>query len=123
MRRFRSSLMVSLVTALILAPSLGHAGKIGGTLARYCMGGAGVGAVLGAITATVPYLNDKQPFDFAVGAGAGALTGVGVGLIFGIVDLATDQDESQPTALRQNLEGIYAFNSGSKTYLAWKKTF
>lgn len=123
MKRGRDSFFALVLMALILAPSAGRAGKVGGVLARYCLGGAGVGALLGAVTATVPYLNDKQPFDFAVGAGAGALAGVGVGLVFGIIDLATDQAPEQQGALEKQLEGVYAFNSGSRTYLAWKKTF
>lgn len=72
---------------LALAPAL-RAGEVGSTLGRYSVAGAGVGALLGTVGGTLPFLQSQQPYDFLVGAGAGMLAGAGVGLILGIIDLA-----------------------------------
>lgn len=112
-----------LFSAALLAPGSARAGKVGGTLARYALGGIGIGALLGAASATVPYLTDKQGFDFYVGAGAGSLAGVTAGLIFGIVDLATEQAPDETTGFKQQDSAVFAFNAGPTTYLAWKTSF
>jgi hypothetical protein len=115
-------LLAVLIMPLMLLPSQARAGKIGGTLARYVLGGAGIGAALGAAAATVPYLNDHQSFDFSVGAGGGAVAGAVGGLIFGIIDLATEQ-EKDTALMRQQREHLFAFRYGQSDYLGWKTTF
>ena len=112
-----------LMLMLGLLPQNAVAGKVGGTMARYSLAGAGIGALLGAASATIPYLSDHQSFDFSVGAGAGAAGGAVCGLIFGIVDLATDQGTEAEASRPRQRDGLFAFNAGPATYLAWKMTF
>jgi hypothetical protein len=107
--------------ALLAAPGTMRAGKVGGTLARYCLGGAGIGGVLGAAVAAVPYLQDKQSFDFSVGAGAGALGGAGIGLIFGIIDLATEQ--AAPAEAKILNSGLFAYADGQRGLIGFKTVF
>ncbi len=108
-----------------LRPSQLQAGKIGGTLGRYSLGGAGIGALLGTATATIPYLQSKETFDFITGAGAGAVVGAGVGFLFGIIDLATETagDEEAAWMRPKPAEGLFAFQAGTTTYLAFHATF
>ena len=118
--------VMALAALLASAPQPGHCGKVGGTLARYCLGGAGVGALLGAASATIPYLNSHQGFDFVTGAGVGTLAGVSAGLIFGIIDLATlkDEEPAQQGKLERAPDSqVFAFKAGSATYVAWKTVF
>ncbi len=74
------------LTALLARPAA--AGEVGGTLGKYSVAGAGIGALLGSAAATLPYLQSKEPYDFLAGAGLGMLCGSGVGFILGMVDLA-----------------------------------
>lgn len=120
MLRLRLAALI-LALAIALAPSQAKAGKVGGTMARYCLAGAGIGGLLGGAAGTIPYMSDHQAFDFTVGAGAGALGGSVAGLIFGIVDLATDQGEEVEARLPDS--ALFAFNTGTTTYLAWKTVF
>lgn len=122
MIKLRAGLAV-FVLCLALMPLQARAGKVGGTMARYALGGAGIGALLGAAAATVPYLSDKQSFDFSVGAGAGALAGAACGLIFAIVDLSTETAGDVEASRPARTEGLFAFHAGPTTYLAWKATF
>jgi hypothetical protein len=109
---------LSLLLALLLAlgPVTLRAGEVGSTLGKYSVAGAGVGALLGSATATLPYLTSKEPFDFLTGAGIGMLAGAGVGFILGIVDLANPADaalaphEGFQVALQpQALQASYSF--------------
>jgi hypothetical protein len=88
----RAALILSLSVLALAAPRLAQAGEVGGTLGKYSVAGAGVGALLGAATATLPYLSSKEPYDFFTGAGIGMLSGAGIGFILGVVDLANPSD-------------------------------
>lgn len=118
----RRGAFILAMALLALLPLRANAGKVGGTMARYGLAGAGIGALLGATSAAVPYLSDHQPFDFMVGAGAGALGGALTGLIFGAVDLATDKGGADE-AFRARQSPLFAFQDGPATYLAWKTEF
>lgn len=98
MRRF--SLVLLLCAAML--PSLVKAGEVGGTLGRYSVAGTGVGALLGSVAATLPYLQSKEPYDFLTGAGIGMVAGCGIGFILGLVDLGHPAEKtamSPPTGL------------------------
>lgn len=83
MRRF----CLALLLCAAMLPSLAKAGEVGGTLGRYSVAGTGVGALLGSVAATLPYLQSKEPYDFLTGAGIGMVAGCGIGFILGLVDL------------------------------------
>jgi hypothetical protein len=59
----------------------------GFTLAEYLTGGAGIGALLGGIVATIPYLRDGDPEDFTIGLGLGGLIGATAGIAVAVVDI------------------------------------
>lgn len=90
----RRALIALCLLAGLAAGSL-RAGEVGGTLGKYSVAGAGVGALLGSAAATLPYLQSKEPYDFLTGAGIGMLSGAGVGFILGIIDLANPADVAQ----------------------------
>ncbi len=97
------------------------AAQTGALMARYTTGGAALGALLGSVSATIPYLNDKQSFDFVVGGGAGALAGCGVGLILGMVDVATRTDLSNNPAVP--LSGPSVMLEQGATFVVWNRAF
>ncbi|HTB34810.1 MAG TPA: hypothetical protein VK842_08105, partial [bacterium] len=70
--------------------------EVGTKLADYSSAGAGVGALVGAAVATVPYLQSNNPYDFYTGAGIGLLAGSGIGFILGCVDVASDDTAQGP---------------------------
>ena len=120
----RPAALLSLMVLGLALSGSARAGKVGDTVARYTLGGAGVGALLGAATATVPYLTSKQPFDFYAGAGVGTLAGAGVGFIFGIIDLVTEVPADQPAAMLPRPERqFFAFNTGATTGLGFQTSF
>ena len=121
----RALLVFALVLSYLMPGAALRGGVVGSTLGRYSLGGAGIGALLGSATATVSYLNSRQPFDFLTGAGAGCAVGAGVGLIFGIIDLATMKDEAPAEGQQGSvpMSGVFAFSAGSANYLAWKTVF
>jgi hypothetical protein len=88
----RLAMIAVVLGALALSPRGAAAGEVGSTLGKYSVAGAGVGALLGSATATLPYLQSHEPYDFLTGAGIGMLAGAGVGFILGIVDLANPAD-------------------------------
>jgi hypothetical protein len=94
--------LLLLLTAFAAQPL--RAGEVGSTLGKYSVAGAGVGALLGSATATLPYLTSKEPFDFLTGAGVGMLAGAGVGFILGIVDLANPADVAALPGTRPGLD-------------------
>jgi hypothetical protein len=96
MRRLLLALPVAIL-CLTVRPAL--AGEVGGTLGKYSVAGAGVGALLGSAAATIPYLQSGEPYDFYTGAGIGLLAGAGVGFILGIVDLANPADVARAPGL------------------------
>lgn len=87
---------LALILLLALAPAGQglRAGEVGSTLGKYSVAGAGVGALLGAVAATLPYLQSQEPYDFLTGAGVGLLAGSGVGFVLGIVDLANPPESA-----------------------------
>jgi hypothetical protein len=86
-----------MVLALFLAlATQARAGEVGTKLADYSSAGAGVGALVGAAVATVPYLQSGNSFDFYTGAGIGLLAGSGLGFILGCVDVASDDSAQGP---------------------------
>ncbi len=89
--------MRRLVLILLMFALLGqaHAGPIGLRLGKYSIAGAGLGALLGAVTATMPYLQSKEPYDFLVGAGVGLLAGASAGFILGVVDVTNDPPKAE----------------------------
>jgi hypothetical protein len=87
-------LAAAVLAALIALPGAARCGEVGDTLGEYSSAGAGVGAVLGAAAATLPYLQNKQPFDYLTGAGIGLVAGCGIGFCLGIVDLANKDDDA-----------------------------
>lgn len=98
--------MRRLLLAVLLLSALGaqaQAGPIGLRLGKYSIAGAGIGTLLGAVTATMPYLQSKEPYDFLAGAGIGMLAGAGTGLILGVVDVANDP----PKAALAHPDGLW----------------
>jgi hypothetical protein len=93
MRRLWTLLGLVLVLA---AATQARAGEVGTKLADYSSAGAGVGALVGAAVATVPYLQSNNPYDFYTGAGIGLLAGSGVGFLLGCVDVASDDSAQGP---------------------------
>ena len=73
-----------------------QAGEVGSKLAGYSSAGAGVGALVGAAVATVPYLQSNYSYDFYTGAGIGVLAGSGIGFILGTIDVASDDTALGP---------------------------
>lgn len=59
----------------------------GFTLSGYLAGGTGIGALLGVVVATIPYLRDKDPEDFTTGLGLGGLIGGTLGLAAAFIDI------------------------------------
>jgi hypothetical protein len=59
----------------------------GYTLSQYLAGGTGIGAMLGLVVATIPYLRDGSPEDFMIGLGLGGVIGASLGLTVAIVDI------------------------------------
>jgi hypothetical protein len=97
--------MHKLLGLLLLAAALGAAPGLSAdassTLGGYALGGSVLGGLMGCVVATVPYLNDQQGFDYAVGAGVGAASGAVLGLLLGSLDLATHKsDEAQGPGLQ-----------------------
>jgi hypothetical protein len=91
--------MRRLWTVLALALALAaraQAGEVGTKLADYSSAGAGVGALVGAAVATVPYLQSKNSYDYYTGAGVGMLAGAGLGFLLGCVDVASDDSAQGP---------------------------
>jgi hypothetical protein len=111
-----------LLALLMVLSSAGatRAGEVGSTLGRYASAGAGVGALLGAAAATIPYLQSKQPYDFLTGAGIGLLGGSVAGFILGMVDVANPVPE---TAASLPVHGLQLALSPVEAKLAWSTTF
>jgi hypothetical protein len=109
----------ALLVILLLAAAgsrTASAGEVGGTLGKYSVAGAGVGALLGSAAATLPYLQSKEPYDFLTGAGIGMLSGAGVGFILGVIDLANPADVAkapgegfQVAWMPQAMQASYSF--------------
>jgi hypothetical protein len=59
----------------------------GYTFAEYLTGGTLIGAVLGGVAATIPYIKNDDPEVFTVGIGLGGVIGGTLGIIFSIVDI------------------------------------
>lgn len=59
----------------------------GFTVAEYLSGGTAIGALLGTVVATIPYLRDGDPEDFTIGFGLGGLIGGAAGLTVAVVDI------------------------------------
>jgi len=91
MRRFA---LLALFTLALTARA--QAGEVGSKLAGYSSAGAGVGALVGAAVATVPYLQSNNSYDFYTGAGIGLLAGSGIGFILGAIDVASDDTALGP---------------------------
>jgi hypothetical protein len=81
---------------VLLLAARAQAGEVGTKLADYSSAGAGVGALVGAAVATVPYLQSNNSYDFYTGAGIGLLAGSGIGFILGCVDVASDETAQGP---------------------------
>jgi len=64
----------------------------GFTLFEYVIGGVGIGALLGGVVATIPYLRDGNPEDFTIGLGLGGLIGgvAGPGVAFVDINSRTE---------------------------------
>lgn len=85
--------LIVMIGLAVLAPGTARAGESAGVLSAYCMGGSALGSLVGSAAATVAYFNDKQGFDFLVGAGGGAMAGCGMGVLLGILDLAARRNK------------------------------
>ena len=83
-----------LLLALALGAAPGLRADASATLGGYALGGSVLGGLMGCVVATVPYLNDQQGFDYAVGAGVGAASGAVLGLLLGSFDLAAHKSEA-----------------------------
>lgn len=59
----------------------------GFTVSEYVVGGTGIGALLGLVVATIPYMKDGDPEDFTIGLGLGGVIGAAFGLGFAIIDI------------------------------------
>lgn len=69
----------------------------GFTVAEYLSGGAAIGALLGTVVATIPYLRDGDPEDFTIGFGLGGLIGGAAGLTVAVVDLSGRSPSGEPS--------------------------
>lgn len=96
-----------------------QAGEVGSTLGKYASAGAGVGALLGAAAATIPYLQSKEPYDFLTGAGIGMLGGSVAGFVLGMVDVANPA----PEAAAQAPQGLYLAWTPLQTRVTWSTSF
>ncbi len=114
-------LLVIIFAFLVAVPRV-HAGKIGSTLSNYALGGAGVGALIGTASATIPYLSSNNTWDFYTGAGAGILAGAGLGFIFGMIDLATEAPEER-VAPQARQDGLFLAWQGERSYLIYCARF
>jgi len=94
-----------LALCLLAAARSLPAGEIATKLSAYTSAGVGVGALVGAAAATVPYMNSHNAYDYYTGAGGGLLAGAGLGFILGVIDVATSSDES-PQARLEQLQGL-----------------
>jgi hypothetical protein len=59
----------------------------GFTLAEYTISGTGIGAFVGLVVATLPYMRDGDPEDFTIGLGLGGVIGAACGAGFAIWDI------------------------------------
>ncbi len=59
----------------------------GFTLSEYLAGGTSIGALMGFVVATIPFMRDKDPEDFTIGIGLGGLIGASLGLVVALVDI------------------------------------
>jgi hypothetical protein len=59
----------------------------GFTLSGYMAGGTGLGALIGAVAAVIPYTRDKTPEDFTIGMGLGGVAGALLGTTVGFIDI------------------------------------
>jgi len=123
LRQISKTVLLFAVAGTFLLSKPAWCGEAGKTFAGYALGGAALGALLGSAGATVPYLNDKQSFDFLVGAGGGALAGSVTGLILGIFDVASSKNQSQTTTDLKRTEGPYVVVTSSAAFLIWNKPF
>ena len=109
---------------LIIASLWGRpakAGEVASTLGDYASAGAGIGALLGTAAATIPYLQSKQPYDFFTGAGVGLLSGSVVGLILGMVDVATPPADQATGFLP--VQGLNVAFSPQAAQVTWTQSF
>jgi ABC-type nitrate/sulfonate/bicarbonate transport system permease component len=106
-------LLTLLLILVCLAPRSARAFESSSVLTSYCIGGAALGSLVGSAGATVAYFNDKQGFDFLVGAGAGAVGGCGLGVILGVIDLGLRR--SQPSASAPGTVPVFAWRPGGGT--------
>lgn len=94
-----------LLLSLLAVPTVSSAGKVTNTLGRYSVGGAGIGALLGAGGATITYLKSGDSFDFVTGGGLGLLAGAGLGYLLGVIDLMTSSDDTPTSGSSISNEG------------------
>ena len=125
MRKLNRIVASSILLAAALMPISSNSGTVTRTLGRYAVGGAGIGAMLGAGAATLSYINTNQSFDFVTGAGLGILAGAGLGYIFGIFDLASSKEKQmQKPAAGEGIDaeaddGGAFVSPAAQSFVAW----
>jgi hypothetical protein len=64
----------------------------GFTVTQYLGGGTCLGALIGFVGATIPYMRDKTPEDYTIGIGLGGVVGAALGLTIACVDISSRDD-------------------------------
>lgn len=65
------------------------------SLSGYVAGGTGIGALIGGVVATIPYMRDKRGEDFTIGIGLGGVVGAVLGIGVAAIDLSSRPVETK----------------------------
>jgi hypothetical protein len=89
----------------------------GFTVAEYTMGGTWIGALMGGVVATIPYMRDGDPEDFTIGLGLGGIIGATLGLGFAVLDIGSRSSGGGDDLLLSGKIGIYPDAEGLVQYI------